>query len=97
MLVEVIITRKADLDEAAIYHYILNKFGEKYTENFRSNLIQFFHLLSKQPFIGRPAKNDSSLRVYLFEKQNKIIYKVTEDNIVIIRILSTKTSYSSNF
>jgi hypothetical protein len=34
-------TRKADKDEADIYKYITEKFGEIYAENFRANFIRF--------------------------------------------------------
>lgn len=60
-------------------------------------MIQIFQLLSKQPFIGRPAKNDLNLRVLLFSKQNKVVYTVTETEIIILRILHTKTNMASLF
>ena len=49
-------TRKADKDESDIYKYIADKFGEVYAKKFRKNFIEFCHLVTKQPFIGRPAK-----------------------------------------
>ncbi len=82
-----VFTRKADKDEADIYKYITEKFGEIYAENFRANFIRFCHLLAKQPFIGRPAKNDATVRVFIFNRQNKVVYKVTDNGITIIRIL----------
>lgn len=91
------ITGKADKDEAAIYKYISEKFGESYAENFREKLMDVFYLLSKQPFIGRPAQNKATLRVYIFSKQNKIVYKVNEDSLSIIRILNTKTNLAGKF
>ena len=69
------LTRKADKDEADIYKHITEKFGEIYADKFRETFIQFCHLLSKQPFIGRPAKRDSSLRVFVFNKKNKLCIK----------------------
>lgn len=90
-------TNKADKDEKGIYKYITDKFGEIYAQRFRRNLIEFFHLLIKQPFIGRPAKNDETLRVFIFSKQNKIVYKIEDNNITIIRILSIKTNLSSKY
>ena len=90
-------TRKADKDEAAIYKYIAENFGEIYAEKFRTSFIKFCQLLTKQPFIGRTAKNDPALRVFIFSKQNKIVYKVASDNIIIIRILNTKRNLSAKF
>ena len=92
-----IFTRKADKDETDIYKYITEKFGKIYADKFRRRLIQFYHLLSKQPFIGRPAKDDASLRVFIFNKQNKVVYKVEDNSIIIIRILNTRTNLSSKF
>lgn len=58
-------TRKADEDEADIYKYIAEQFGEIYADQFRASFIQFCELLRKQPAIGRPAKNDTSLRIFI--------------------------------
>ena len=60
-----LITTKADNDEAGIHKYILEKFGEIYADNFRKKFIELFKLLAKQPFLGRPAKNDVVLRVFI--------------------------------
>ncbi len=91
------LTRKADDDEAQIYAYITERFGLVYAENFRAGFIRFCHLLTRQPFMGRPAKNDASLRVFLFEKQNKVVYKVENNHIAVLRILNTRTNLSSKF
>ena len=90
-------TKRADKDEIKIYEYITKKFGEIYADNFRQKLIIFLELLGKQPYIGRPAKQDNSLRVYIFNKQNKIVDNINEQNITIIRILHTKTNLASRF
>ena len=91
------LTKKADKDEAEIYKYITEQFGEIYADRFRASFIQFCKLLSKQPFIGRPAKDDASLRVFVFNKQNKVVYKVEDNSIIIIRVLNTRTNLSSKF
>jgi len=93
----IVFTRKADKDELTIYQYISEAFGEVYATKFRSKLINLFYTLAKQPLIGRAAKNDRSLRVIIISKQNKIVYKVTDKNIVIIRILNARTDISENF
>ncbi|HEX8677699.1 MAG TPA: type II toxin-antitoxin system RelE/ParE family toxin [Segetibacter sp.] len=80
-----------------MYDYIMEKFGEIYADNFRQKLITFLQLLSKEPHLGRPAKKDSSLRVYIFNKQNKIVYKIKEKDVTIIRILHTNTNLASRF
>ena len=56
-------TKKADKDEIKIYEYITEKFGEIYADNFRQRLVTFLQLLGKQPYIGRPSKQDNLLRV----------------------------------
>ena len=91
------LTKKADKDENNIYKYITDEFGELYAQKFRRNFIEFCHLLIKHPFIGRPAKNDETLRVFIFSKQNKVVYKVTGGDITIIRILNMKTNLSSKY
>lgn len=93
----ILVTDKADKDEQLIYGYITKTFGEIYAVKFRQKLIALFKTLAKYPFIGRVAKNDPSLRVVLFSKQNKIVYKVTEKEVVIIRLLNTKTQKASGY
>lgn len=90
-------TKSADKDEERIYNYIAKEFGEFYARKFRTNFIGFCNLLIKQPFIGWPAKNDQTLRVFIFSKQNKVVYKVENDRITIIRILNTKTNLSAKY
>jgi plasmid stabilization system protein ParE len=94
---KVTVTEKANQDEEKTFKYISEKFGRLYAENFRKKLIELFTLLAKQPFIGRPAKKDATLRVYIFSKQNKLIYKVIETEIVIVRLLHTNTNIASKF
>ena len=43
------LTKKANKGEAAIYEYILEKFGESYADAFREKLLNIFYLLSKHP------------------------------------------------
>jgi len=90
----IIITAKADADETAIYQYISETFGTIYADKFRKRLIELLKLLVSHPFIGRPAKGDTSIRVLMLSKQNKIVYKITETEIVVLRILNTRTKLS---
>lgn len=94
---KIIVTKKADNDEEITYKYISDKFGKIYAENFRNRLIELFKLLSKYPLVGRPAKNDLILRVYTFNNQNKLVYKVTATEVIIIRLLNTKKNLASMF
>lgn len=80
----IIITKKADADETAIYNYIAETFGSIYADNFRKRLIEVFKLMARQPFIGRPAKGNASIRVLMMSRQNKIVYKITETEIVVL-------------
>lgn len=91
------ITKKADSDETAVYNYIAETFGSIYADNFRKRLIEVFNLMVRQPFIGRPAKGNTSIRVVMLNKQNKIVYKITEKEIVVLRILNTRTKLSGEF
>lgn len=91
------LTKKADADETAIYNYISEIFGSIYADKFRQRLIELFKLLARQPFIGRPAKRDVSIRVLMMSKQNKIVYKLTEKEIVVLRILNARTKLAGEF
>jgi plasmid stabilization system protein ParE len=91
------ITRKADKDEQLIYEYIVENFGEIYAQKFRGKLFDALEKLKKYPMIGRVAKKDKSLRVLIPNDKNKIVYKVTENEIIVIRILNMKSKDSSNY
>ncbi len=94
---EVRVTQKADLDEQSVYKYISEKFGEIYAEKFRAKLIKTFQTLAKYPFIGRVAKNDKSLRVLIINKRNKLVYKIIESEIVIVRLMDMRTKSSGKY
>jgi hypothetical protein len=47
----IIITKKADADETAIYNYIAETFGSIYADNFRKRLIEVLKLMSRQAFM----------------------------------------------
>lgn len=93
----IIITKKADADEIAVYNYISETFGSIYADKFRKWLIEVFKLMARQPFIGRPAKGHASVRVLMMSKQNKIVYKITDTEIIVLRILNTRTKLSGEF
>ena len=91
------ITKKADADETAIYNYITETFGSVYAHKFHKRLIDLLKLIARQPFIGRPARGNASIRVLMMSKQNKIVYTMTETQVVILRILNTRTKLSGDF
>lgn len=91
------ITQKADADEASIYQYIERTFGKVYADRFRVRLIELFHKLAIMPTAGRTAKAEPSIRIFIFNRQNKVVYKITEQDLVIIRILNTKARTTGNY
>jgi plasmid stabilization system protein ParE len=93
----ILLTKKADADITGVLNYITEKFGSVYADKFLRKLTDLFKLISHQPFIGRPAKQDPTIRVFVLSKQNKIVYKITESEIVILRVLNLKTRASENF
>jgi len=90
-------TRKADNDEQEVYNYIKEEFGEIYAVKFREKFIATVQQLAKYPLIGRIAKRDKSLRVLILNEKNKIVYKVTEEEIIILRLLSMKKKNSGKY
>jgi uncharacterized protein YpmB len=60
-------------------------------------MIATFEKLAKYLLIERVAKKDKSLRVLIPNNKNKIIYKVTEEEIIIVRILNMRTKRSSDY
>ncbi len=93
----IVITKSADKDETAIYKYISETFGQQYAKKFSERIIDFFRVLASHPFIGRPAKKDKRIRVFIVSKQNKLVYKPTHAEVVILRILNTRTKLAKKF
>lgn len=94
---KILITNKADKDEKAVYRYIEKKFGKVYADRFRDKVIELFKALAVRPHSERTAKRDRSLRVFVLNRQNKVVYKFTDSEIVFVRILSTKTKTASKY
>lgn len=92
-----VITHKADADEQLIYDYIKQKFGKGYAEKFRADVIQLFQKLLTTPFAGRAAANDKSIRVFVLNRQTKVVYLPTDKEIIILRILNTRSKKSERF
>lgn len=65
------VTQNADADETSIYQYIEQKFGKVFAQKFRSTLIDLFNKLAVMPTVGRVAKDDHSIRVFIFSHQKK--------------------------
>lgn len=93
----ILITEKADSDEEAIYKYIARKFGKIYADKFRLRIIDLFKKLAVTPTAGRIAKNDRSLRIFIFNRHNKVVYKATQTDVVIVRILSSSRKASGEY
>lgn len=93
---KIVVTNAADKDEASIYSYIADKFGVVYADNFRNKLLRILKLLSNHPHLGRPAKRNAGVRVYIFQ-QNKIVYCLKDDSLIVVRVLDMRTKIAGKF
>jgi len=83
------LTRQAQSDIKAIYHYTVENFGEEQAKEYLNGLGYSFDLLTDNPKIGRLW--DGKGRRYIY-KSHLVYYRILEDEIIITRIRNVRQS-----
>lgn len=81
------LTRHAQSDIKAIYHYTVKHFGEGQAQEYLDGLAYSFDLLTDNPKMGRLF--DEKTRRYVY-KSHLVYYEVKEDHLVVIRIRNAR-------
>jgi toxin ParE1/3/4 len=81
------LTRQAQSDIKAIYHYTVEYFGERQAREYLDGLDYSFDLLTDNPKLGRLW--DGKGRRYVY-KSHLVYYRIVKDEIVLTRIRNAR-------
>jgi toxin ParE1/3/4 len=82
-----ILTKDAKRDLAAIADYTIETFGVEQARHYRDGLFQAFKALTDSPRIGRDYGHVKDETRRYEHKKHSIYYSMTDDGILILRIL----------
>jgi plasmid stabilization system protein ParE len=72
-----------------IISYLEAEWGERITKNFVLRSYDIIELLKVNPKLGSSEKDD--IRGFLITKQNRIFYRFTNDEIIILNFFDTRS------
>jgi toxin ParE1/3/4 len=81
------LTRQAQSDIKAIYHYTVEYFGEGQAQEYLEGLDYSFDLLTDNPKIGRAI--DGKRRRYVY-REHLVYYRIIKEDIIITRIRNAR-------
>jgi toxin ParE1/3/4 len=88
---------KTEIDLAEMYEYGISRFGLLQAQTYFNAMHDIFQLLANNATLGRDASEFIfKLRRFSF-KAHTIFYLTTENGIFIVRVLSQRVDYESNF
>jgi plasmid stabilization system protein ParE len=88
----IVVTKRAELNYKSIKKYITKEFGEKASDEFDLKTIKFLDLLANFPLIGSmevPAKN---IRGFQFTKQTRLMYRLKSETIIVLNFFHVRQS-----
>lgn len=80
----VILSETALLTFDAIAEQVLQRLGNKVSQDFKKNTLKTLRLISLNPFIYKQTDFDPNIRVGLIKKISSVFYEVKEDRIEIL-------------
>ncbi len=88
---KIIWTKRANKRINQIIEYLEDEFGENTTKSFVSKTYQLIDLISQNPHLGTMENLDKNIRGFLLTKHNRVFYRVTESEIIILNFFDTRT------
>ena len=88
---KIIWTKRANKRINQIIEYLEDEFGKNTTKSFVSKTCQLIDLISQNPHLGTMENLDKNIRGFLLTKHNRVFYRVTESEIIILNFFDTRT------
>ena len=79
-----------------LLYYLENNWNENTAADFLIKLDERIEILRKHPFIGKASVKKPEVRAILISKHNRIYYKISKNNIVIINMYDTRSNPNRN-
>lgn len=90
MVKRVVWTKRANAKFNTVIQYLETKWGNSVTENFVKQTYNIIDLLAEQPALGTIEIPEKEIRAFLITKHNRIFYRYTSDELVILNFFDTR-------
>ncbi|MBS1579718.1 MAG: type II toxin-antitoxin system RelE/ParE family toxin [Bacteroidetes bacterium] len=70
--------------------YLETEWSYDIAKKFMQNILHHFKLLEQHPNLGKPTSKNNA-RSILISKHNRIIYKISNNKIIILDLIDTRT------
>jgi len=87
---QILWTPEANVKFQSIYDYLKEIWSHKIAEQFYENTLATIELISNFPGIGNSINEKGDIHTFVLSKHNKIFYRVTEDNIIVLTLFDNR-------
>lgn len=88
---QIIWTDRANARFNNVIAYLEKDWGEKVTKGFVLRTFEIIELLSLQPHLGSLEKDNEKIRGFLITKHNRLFYRFTDNEFIILNIFDTRS------
>jgi plasmid stabilization system protein ParE len=90
---KIVWTKRANTKFNKIIDYLELEWGPNVTRNFVNKVYDIIDLISDQPDLGTLENPDKKIRGFLVTKHNRLFYRITEREIVLLNFFDTGSGY----
>ena len=90
MAKEIVWTKRANGKFNKIIGYLESEWGQNVTRSFVKRTYDIIELISEVPDIGTLEHPDKKVRGFLITKHNRLFYRITEKEIIILNFFDTR-------
>lgn len=91
MAKKIVWTKRANSKFNKIIDYLEQEWGHSVTQNFVTKTYDIIELISDQSDLGTLENSEKSIRGFLLTKHNRLFYRVTENEIVLLNFFDTRS------
>lgn len=88
---KVIWTKRANIKFNHVIDYLEREWGVNVTRNFTIRVYAVINLICDHPEIGTLENPEKGIRGFLLTKHNRLFYRVTEKEIIILNLFDTRS------
>ncbi len=91
MAKKIVWTKRANSKFNKIIDYLEEEWGHGVTQNFVTKTYDIIELISDQSDLGTLENSEKSIRGFLLTKHNRLFYRVTEKEIILLNFFDTRS------
>lgn len=93
---KVIVTAPAEADIQRVIEFLAEQWSIELSIRFIDRYYQKLDLIESMPGVGFPSRKDPTIRKVKIDKYNVICYEVSDTEIIVLRILDTRSNPNDN-